>query len=268
MNVKDYISSGILESYVLGELSAKEKEEVEKNADEYPEVYKEIRQIKEAFYAISIQSQKQAGILPEVNLYTEESKKGKSSHKNFYKTLGNAINLPFYNSLALLALILSLITILTIADFYIKINNIQEFINNVALKNQNEDSKEIDGRLFSSYLKSYSFLFSPEYKRFEVSSFSKDYELQAWIFWNKNSNDVFLQINHILIPDSDIQFHLWGVVNNEPVSAGVFSDVEIGRYIKMKNIENVSQFLISLEQKTPLGSSVKSFKNRIKNLLE
>ena len=47
MNVEAYISSGILEAYVLGELAEQERLEVEKNLKLYPELRKELALIEE-----------------------------------------------------------------------------------------------------------------------------------------------------------------------------------------------------------------------------
>ena len=47
MNVEQYISSGILEAYVLGELPEQERLEVEKNLKLYPELRKELALIEE-----------------------------------------------------------------------------------------------------------------------------------------------------------------------------------------------------------------------------
>ncbi|MGZ4156267.1 MAG: hypothetical protein ACXVED_03860, partial [Bacteroidia bacterium] len=48
MDIKEYISSGIIESYVLDQLSAKEREEVEAMVSKYPEVKAEIIAVQEA----------------------------------------------------------------------------------------------------------------------------------------------------------------------------------------------------------------------------
>ena len=48
MNIKEYIASGILELYVSGLLSDEENLEVDRLADQYPEISKEIIDIREA----------------------------------------------------------------------------------------------------------------------------------------------------------------------------------------------------------------------------
>jgi anti-sigma-K factor RskA len=54
-NLKSYLESGILEQYVLGDLSIEERLEVEKNAVKYPEIKAELIEIESALlnYAIS-----------------------------------------------------------------------------------------------------------------------------------------------------------------------------------------------------------------------
>ena len=48
MNIEEYISSGILEAYALGELSIAERTAVEKNLAQYPELREELVLIEEA----------------------------------------------------------------------------------------------------------------------------------------------------------------------------------------------------------------------------
>ena len=56
MNIEKYISSGILESYVLGELSEKECAEVENNLRQYPELRNELARIEDTQEALLMAS--------------------------------------------------------------------------------------------------------------------------------------------------------------------------------------------------------------------
>ena len=56
MNIREYISSGILEAYALGELSEKERSEVEKNLALYPELRGELALIEAAQEAFLMQT--------------------------------------------------------------------------------------------------------------------------------------------------------------------------------------------------------------------
>jgi hypothetical protein len=53
MDVNKYITSGILELYVAGTLTEEENLEVSQNAEQYPEIKKEILSIEAAILALS-----------------------------------------------------------------------------------------------------------------------------------------------------------------------------------------------------------------------
>lgn len=53
MDIREYISSGILELYVAGVLTAEENLEVYRNAGQYPEIEAEIKEIEAAILALS-----------------------------------------------------------------------------------------------------------------------------------------------------------------------------------------------------------------------
>ena len=53
MNIEEYISSGILESYVLGELPENEAQEVLRIAQQYPEVREELENIERSLEALA-----------------------------------------------------------------------------------------------------------------------------------------------------------------------------------------------------------------------
>lgn len=54
MNIKEYISSGVLELYVLDLLTEDERKEVENHIVDYPEINKEIESLENALLVYSI----------------------------------------------------------------------------------------------------------------------------------------------------------------------------------------------------------------------
>ena len=60
MNIREYISSGILELYVAGSLSEKENEEVHAVIKEYPEVLTEVESIEKAILQLTAASKRDA----------------------------------------------------------------------------------------------------------------------------------------------------------------------------------------------------------------
>ncbi len=54
MNLQEYISSGIIESYVLNQLTEEERTEFESMAAKYPEIKAEIRAIEEVLVSYAM----------------------------------------------------------------------------------------------------------------------------------------------------------------------------------------------------------------------
>ncbi len=56
MNIKEYISSGVLEAYALGELTGSERTEVEKMLVQFPEVREELSKVEETLEAFAMKA--------------------------------------------------------------------------------------------------------------------------------------------------------------------------------------------------------------------
>ena len=77
----------------------------------------------------------------------------------------------------------------------------------------------------------------------------------ATIYWDTRTKDVFLLINNMPEASADKQYQLWAIVDGVPVDAGVF-DIAKG-IVTMKNIPRAQAFAITLEKRggssTPQG---------------
>ncbi|RYF96535.1 MAG: anti-sigma factor, partial [Chitinophagaceae bacterium] len=82
----------------------------------------------------------------------------------------------------------------------------------------------------------------------------------ATIYWDKKKAEVFILVNNLPKAPSDKQYQLWAIVDNKPVSAGVFDVNENSEYLlKMTNISGPAvAFAVTLEKRggseTPQGA--------------
>jgi anti-sigma-K factor RskA len=79
----------------------------------------------------------------------------------------------------------------------------------------------------------------------------------ATVLWDTRSKDVYLMVNNLPQPTAGKQYQLWAIVDNQPVDAGMLK-MENGQVmVKMKNIPRAQLFAITLEQQggspTPKG---------------
>lgn len=83
----------------------------------------------------------------------------------------------------------------------------------------------------------------------------------ATVYWDSLTKDVYLMVNNLPAPPSNMQYQLWALFNGQPVDAGMIpNDIFIGRkklLLTMKNATGAQAFAITLEKKggnpTPQG---------------
>lgn len=70
----------------------------------------------------------------------------------------------------------------------------------------------------------------------------------ALVFWNKGSNEVYLDIKNLPKPPDGMQYQLWALDNGVPIDAGVFLTNIDGKLQKMKSIQQAQAFAVTLEK--------------------
>jgi anti-sigma-K factor RskA len=82
-------------------------------------------------------------------------------------------------------------------------------------------------------------------------------ESKATILWDTRSKDVYLMVNNLPQPQTGKQYQLWAIVDNKPVDAGMLDMAKGQGMVKMKNIPRAQLFAITLEEQggsaTPKG---------------
>lgn len=76
---------------------------------------------------------------------------------------------------------------------------------------------------------------------------------QTTVYWDTTgaSKDVYMVINNLPQPPSEMQYQLWALLDNQPIDLGVF-DLDIRQkklLVKMKNVQNAQAFAITLERR-------------------
>lgn len=268
MNSKEYISSGILESYILGHASPEEAgilECVMKNNNEVREAFEEAQKtfemlataqavtppndLKSKIWAKIQQEQTvevekpvipiQNNIEKEVKIEEEvqEIKDSKSSSwKNFAIAaavlflISTGINLYWMNSQS------------KINDQLVKVES-ERKTNQLAMQNMQQ---KLD--VFAN----------PNMKKVVLAGVEKHPEAKATVLWDSNSKDIYLSANSLPKAPEGMEYQLWAIADGKPVNAGMYSEDKDSR-IAISNITNAQAFAITLEKKG--GSEVPTMEN-------
>ena len=246
MNVQEYISGGIIESYVLGLASEEERSEFEKMCEQYSEVL----QARIAFELSLEKEAKQNAIEPPADL--------KEKIFDAIQPMGRIVNMsstPVKRSKWLKYAVAACLVLLAGSlywniSLYNKNKKLQSEFDNTAAKLN--DMKN-DARILQQ---------NPNVKMAAMTGLEASPQSFATVYWDTTSKDVYLLINNLPKPASDKQYQLWALLNGKPIDAGMIDNEYFIRQnkllIRMKNMQGAQAFAITLEKKggspTPQGS--------------
>lgn len=267
MNSKEYISSGILESYILGLASPEEAgilECVMKNNNEVREAFEEAQQtfemlataqavtppndLKSKIWAKIQQEQSveiEKPVIPiqnniqivDTDIEMQEIKNTKSSS---------------WKSFAIAAAVLFLIS--TGINLYWM--NSQSKINDQLVKVESE--RKTNQLALQNMQQKLDVFANPDMKKVVLVGVDKHPEAKATVLWDSNSKDIYLSANSLPKAPKGMQYQLWAIADGKPVSAGMYSEDKDSR-IALSNITNAQAFAITLEKQG--GSEIPTMEN-------
>ncbi len=234
MNTQEYISSGIVESYVLGLASDEERREFEQLCRQYPEVL-------EARMAFELILEKQAlenAIIPPANL------KGKiinaiDSGAKVISIERTPVRKPNWWKFAAAASV-----ILLAGSIYW---NMTLSSRNKSLQNSYNSSLAELGDLKKDIRVLQE---NPNVKMAAMKGEAISPQSFATVYWDTTSQDVYLMINNLPKPATDKQYQLWAFLDGKPIDMGLIeiSEKPLQLY-RLKKARSAQAFAITLEKK-------------------
>lgn len=259
MNTNEYISSGILEAYVFGELSMEEVREVESMAAQYPDVMNEIKSIRDSFedYALS------HAVIPPAHLKNkilsaiqdQESHTAATDINPAAETKQETKIIPIQqkNSSYAKYLVAASVTAAFITSglsihYHGKWKAAEASL--VALNKDNQilaNQANFKSSELENTQKLTAFLQDTSTTLVAMKGLPSAPDAYAKVFWNKAGKEVYLKIENLAAVPADKQYQLWALKDGKPIDAGVF-DVN-GIVQKMKDIDGAQAFAVTIEPK-------------------
>jgi anti-sigma-K factor RskA len=255
-DVKTFIESGILELYVLGDVSPAEKQQVEAMIQEHPVVKAELEEMEKALesYALvnAVQpSEKQRNkILNSLvtNLADDATFTKKGEAKVIVMPAPNITNIYKYAFAASVILLIG--SLFALFNVYNKLQNTS--LQLVAVTSQNQRiSKTV------SYMNDALGVFrDTTYKVLKLKGTKNLPSGGMTLAWNPVKKKVMIDMTALNMPENDKahQYQLWAIVAGKPVDLGVFDKSADSVDMKqMKSVAAPTVFAVTLE---PRGGSV------------
>lgn len=262
MDIKIYIESGIIESYVLGLAEPEEILEIERLKEEYPEVQQGIDD-----FSIAIEEQAFRNAVTPPQAIKEQllallqfGQGSISGHdtplvvaynsslnhdKPVVSIAPSTTNWKFLAAASIILFIVSAIANLLLYNRYTSTKS--EY---AALINE-RNTLQANNQVFQTRLKDYQsaseMMADPTIAMVQLKDPSRKNNNMTTVFWDSKSKDVYLLTNKLPAPNKNQQYQLWALVDGKPVDAGML-DPQCTSLCKMKNIPKAQAFAITLEK--------------------
>ncbi|MET4106226.1 anti-sigma factor [Hymenobacter sp. UYP22] len=298
MNIQEYIESGILEEYALGVLSEVERSEVERVAEEHPEVARELLQVQHSLDAYA----EAHAVTPPDDMRERVLRGWQEAIRNSGEQQSQVPPVTAPRMVASSApepvavpappqengvvrqlppaepapsrlkwLIAASVALLMLSGLgnYLLYNRLQETEANLEVA-QTEQSryaatqqaalKERDQEL--------AVLRSADFRSVELKGTPKAPEAQARVYYNPTTKAVYVDVRNLPAPPSGKQYQLWALDNGKPVDAGVLATATAaGDSIQqMKDIASAQAFAMTVEDVGGVASPTLSTMTVIGNL--
>ncbi|MEE1947104.1 anti-sigma factor [Pedobacter sp. KR3-3] len=262
-DVKSYIESGILELYVLEQLSAQERKEVEAMAQKHPEVKAEILAIELALESYALEN----AVAPSASLENKisdslENTQTAATVANEPKIIPLQPN-PTDNRvralrIALVACIaLLVVSVATLFSLYNQLNTAHDQIANLNASKESFAATVSKLEFEKAGMKNrIAMTETKDWTTIKLAGVKNSPEANMLVYWNKNDKSILINYAAMQLPKTDQthEYQLWALVDGKPISLGVFGSDETAKEAvkQMETIAKAQAFAVTIE---PMGGS-------------
>ncbi len=260
MDIQNYISSGVIEAYVMG-LATEEEVQILECVQKNNALVRQA--VLEAQETLGILHQAQSVIPPAhlkpaiwAKIKEEENKEVKDTVKAFQPVIEPAeIKIKTKNSMywAAAASFFLLLSVGLTGYFLKDRSKLQQEL--ASLKTLQQDSE----KSFLALNKKWALTINPNVRTISLAGVEKHPDSHALVYIDSKENKTYLSSEKLPPPPSGYQYQLWGLVNGTPVNAGVLALNNDKQVQEMIAIENAQTYAITLEKEG--GSTVPTLAN-------
>jgi anti-sigma-K factor RskA len=238
MNIQEYISSGIIEQYVMGLCTAAEEQELEQLRMRHPELNEAIIR-----FETELETYLQQQTITPAAETDEQILKQLSSLQTPVISLSNNTAVVKTNNWMKWVAAASVILLATSAYFnYSLLQKTKEQQAALETAKKNTEATTLP-------LTDYKILTDRSITPVAMYGVGIHAICRCTLFWDKKTGKAYIMIHHLTMSTDQKDYQLWAMVNGKPVSVGVMNDSIRGRFIEMTNVpEGATAFAVTLEK--------------------
>lgn len=262
MNIKEYISSGVIEAYVLGIATDDEVREIEQLKTQYPELLIAIQE-QEALLGQYAQAH---AIAPpphlKQNIWKTIQEETESSHSIGSGSIPNITATPNislskggsadsgWRQYAMAASV-ALLVASAAGNVWMMSEN-KKMESDMASMNNAMQELSAEAKAASSSAQkandALAVLSLPNLKKINLAGVGTHTDHNAMLYWDVATGNVFLDLKSMPKAPEGKQYQLWAIVDGKPVDAGMYDANDDAMMEKMKTIPKAEMFAITIEK--------------------
>jgi anti-sigma-K factor RskA len=232
VNLKEYIASGIIESYVMGVASEAERTEFEQMCAQYPELVAERRKFEESLEAYASEQS------------MRPPKEVKAKILKAIITMENSTKLRGGIGLLRFVAAAAVILLIGMVVLYYQVNQ-----QNKELANTNKallDKVNADEVTINKIKREVSI---PNTTIVSMVGTKRAPQSTANVYWDSTNSNVYLMVTNMPQLPSDKQYQLWALIDKTQKSLGVFDATDQNIILKMDSTKKAQAFAITIENR-------------------
>jgi anti-sigma-K factor RskA len=262
LNTKEYISSGIIESYILGLASPEEVgilECVMKNNAEVKAAFEEAQKTLEdlaTVQAVTPPTDLKSKIWNKIQQeqIVEEIKPVASVDIPAAKPQ-EEIKIQGNNNWKVFAVAASVLLLVSVAGNLFWMNGQSKTKEEFAKMQTEKKNQDLAMQKMNQKMKMVS---NPDMKMVMLKGVEKHTESKAMVFWDTKTKDVYLNAEALPKAPEGMQYQLWAIADGKAINAGMYTDEKDSK-IALSNVPQAQAFAITLEKQG--GSPVPTMEN-------
>ena len=251
MNLKDYIASGIIESYVMGLASESERAEFEQMCAQHPELVAERRKFEERLeqyaseHAVFPPSEVKVKIFEAIGNADSRPLSSSNPPKRII-TMENSTSPKNAGWLRFAAAAAVILLIGMVVLYYQASQQNKDLSSTIdRLKTTLDTTQNRLDRILAET----SVLSDPNVTVVNMVGTKVAPKSSANVYWDSTNTSVFLVVKNMPKLPSDKQYQLWALIDGKPNDLGVFDASNDKVILQMKNTQKAQAFAITIEQK-------------------
>jgi anti-sigma-K factor RskA len=242
LNNKEYISTGVIEAYVLGDLSKEERTTFEKELAQSPELREELRKTEQVVEALLMKGAVWPAEKVKEKIFSSIVNTSNRQLKSDTKTV------PIYwKWVAAASILLAVISVYVAVDYQQKWLKTTIALNNLIDQNRQIAEKYTGvNQKLSKIEQDFSIIENSSFTKVVMKGTVSSPTSIASVYWSADTQEVYLSIQNLKQIVSNQHYQLWAISDGVPVDMGVF-DSNFSGLLKMKNVSQAQAFAVTIE---------------------